>query len=87
MSDSTHSIDRSGSTTADCRLAETGPTGAGDELTSSAGNQFDTGRSAMSAEEAVRSRIRKQAAVEGHSAANCLHNRTSPGTPSRLNRS
>lgn len=48
---------------------------------------FDTGHSAMGAEDAVRSRFRMQEAVEGHSAVNCLHNRTSPGTSSRLTRS
>jgi hypothetical protein len=41
----------------------------------------------MGAEDAVQSRFRMQEAVDGHSAANCLHNRTSPGTSSRLTRS
>jgi hypothetical protein len=57
------------------------------ELDSSDGNQVDTGRSTTAGESFGRSLLRMHVAVDGQRAANCLHNRTSLGTSSRLTRS
>lgn len=60
------------------------PNSAVDELTSRGGNQLDTGRSTVATEGFGRSLFRMHIAVDGHRTANCLHNRTSLGTSSRL---